>query len=387
MKLGGAGRWAALGCALLCAAAGRSAADSTGSHGGRARPPDELALARVLVARGDALWLTDARGKAPPTPIVGLPAPATGVRTIRTDAGGGNVLVELDGRWWWAPVSLDGRRNELQELPCGAGPARFTRKGDLVLCTGADGEALIVRLRDHKLFPRAVPAAGAAFIERDGVRELVWSDGTAVLAAPLADAKKVRTLAPAAPLRGLLAAPDGSRAVGVYKDHPLKSRGRVEAEERDQLFGFALDGTGARRRLIRDGVVIDWSWDARWLLVQDGAKACIARALGGQFKCWKGFTAVSISPDGAWALVLGPRAGADAAAAPEERASGGSGESASGEGGEGDHDEAEDDALGLPPGPLSLYRAKLAGPYTERPALVETLIDGAAVWLPPLSAP
>ncbi len=371
----------ALGCALLGAAAGHTAADTTPGHG-RARPPDELTLARVLVARGDALWLTDARGKAPQTPVVGLPAPAAGVRTIRSDATGARVLVELDGRWWWAPVSTDGTRNELQELPCGPGPARFTRKGDLVLCSGDDGQALIVRLRDGKRFPRAVPATGAAFIERDGVRALVWSDGTAVLAAPLADPTQVRTLAPTAPLRGLLAAPDGSRAVGVYKDHPLKSRGRVEPEERDQLFGFALDGTGARRRLIRDGVVIDWSWDSRWLLVQDGARACIARALGGQFKCWKGFTAVSISPDGAWALVLGPRAGADAAA-PEERTSGGSGESASGEGGEGDHDEAEDEATGLPPGPLSLYRAKLNGPYTERPALVETLLDGAAVWLPP----
>lgn len=371
---------------LVGALASSAAADATTpAHGGRVKPPDELMLARVLVARGDALWLTDARGKGPAVAVVGLPAPATGVRTIRTDAAGTRVLVELDGRWWWAPVSTDGSRNEVQELPCGAGPARFTRSGDLVLCAAATGEALIVRLRDGKLFPRAAPAAGAAFFEHDGVRELAWTDGTAVLAAPLARAGDVRTLAPSAPLRGLLASPDGTRAVGVYKDRSLKTRGRTADDEHDQLFGFALDGTGARRRLIRDGVVLDWSWDSRWLLVQDGAKACIARATGGQFKCWKGFTAVSLSPDGAWALVLGPRAGADAAAV-EEKPTGGSGESASGEGGEGEHDEDDADP-GLPPGPLSLYRAKLAGPYTEKPALVETMIDGAAVWLPPVTVP
>jgi hypothetical protein len=167
----------------------------------------------------------------------------------------------------------------------------------------------------------------------------------------------------------------------VYRDHPIKPK---DAPERDQLFGFALDGTAAKRRLIREGVVIDWSWDSHWLLVQDGVKACIARATGGQFKCWKGYTAISLSPDGAWALVLGPRsaaAGSDDSPTPSD-----SGESPAGEGGEGEHEDSDDVLVTLPSGPLSLFRAKLNGPYTERPALVETILDGAAVWLPPLSA-
>lgn len=42
--------------------------------------------------------------------------------------------------------------------------------------------------------------------------------------------------------------------------------------------------------------------------------------------------------------------------------------------------------MALPRGPLSLYRAKLNGPYTERPALVETVVDGAALWLPEATA-
>jgi hypothetical protein len=182
----------------------------------------------VLVARGDALWLTDGKGKGPQVPVVGLPAPAAGVRTLRTDAAGSRVLVELDGRWWWAPVATDGSRSELQELPCGAGPARFTRRGDLVLCAATSGEALIVRLRDGKLFPRGVPAAGAAFIEHAGGRELVWSDGAAVLAAPLQ--REDRGLLP--PVRG--ARPDG-RAGG---DHPALQRRHPDAR-RPRIAGGA----------------------------------------------------------------------------------------------------------------------------------------------------
>src|SRR5206468_4216752 len=77
----------------------------------------------------------------------------------------------------------------------------------------------------------------------------------------------------------------------------------------DVLATFALDGTASRRMLLRDGVVIDWSWDGAWLLLQHGAYACITRAVGGEYKCWKGYTAMSIAPDGKWALVLGPRKG------------------------------------------------------------------------------
>jgi hypothetical protein len=286
----------------------------------------------------------------------------------------------------------------LAELPCARGPARLSARGECVLCASPEGKARLVRLRDGKIFDRAAPAGAASLVEHDGTRELVWSDGDggAVMAAPLARAKETRVLAPAAPVRGFLAAPDGSRGVGVYRARPPKP---ARAPERDELFGFALDGTAARRRLIRDGVVLDWSWDAHWLLVQDGDKACIARATGGQFKCWKGFTAVSIAPDGAWALVLGPRSGGG-----DGDGGGGAGESGDGGGGEGGADEGGDEgtdgagdgaddsggaggvipdvAVALPVGPLSLYRAKLNGPYTERPSLVETVVDGAALWLP-----
>jgi hypothetical protein len=344
--------------------------------------------------------MTDTRGKSKAVEVATLPAGE--VRLIRTDAGGTTLLVDVGGRWSWTAVPAAGAPPAtLAELPCGAGPARFSATATFVLCASPDGKARLVRLRDGKTFDRAAPAAATALVERDGVRRLVWSEATeagVVKAAPLARMVDEVVLAPAAPMRGFLAAPDGSRGVGVYRARPRKPAG---APERDELFGFALDGTAGRRRLIRDGVVIDWSWDSRWLLVQDGDKACIARATGGQFKCWKGYTAVSIAPDGAWALVLGTRDDAAIGGAGGEDAEGkgkgkgkGKGDEAEGEAeGEGQADgEAEgggeeelDGAIALPKGPMSLYRAKLNGPYTEKPALIETVVDGAAVWLPATS--
>jgi hypothetical protein len=343
-------------------------------------------VGRVIFARGDSLWLTDALGKAAPLAIATLPGPASDVRTIRTDAAGDRLLVDDGGRWYWADVPAGGATATLALLPCGPGAARLARDGRAVLCADERGRAWFFRLSDGRGLPRDLPAASATFVERAGVRGLVWADGDsgAVVWSPLAT-RDPQPLAPAAPLRGLLAAPDGSRAVGTYRAPAVGQP--ISHDERDQLFGFALDGIGARRRLIRDGVALDWSWDSRWLLIQDRDAACIVRAVGGEYKCWKGFTAVSVAPDGTYALVLGPRPAAgttgDAAASDGD----GDGEGGGGEGGEGADedrdDEADDDAaIALPKGPLALYRATLAGPYSKTPAVIVSQVDGAAVWLP-----
>lgn len=373
-----------LGAALLALAVMPAIATAGG------RDPD----GRVVFARGDSLWLTDARGKAPAVAIAALPVPATDVRVLRTDAGGTRLLADLGGRWHWLTVPAAGATATFAPLPCAAGPARLSPGGDFVLCATATGRVQIVRLSDGRIFDRDVPIAGAAITERDGTRELVWQHDGGLVAAPLSIAATPsattppRVVAPAAPARGLVVSPDGTRAVGIYRaPHPRAP------SPRDQLFGFALDGTAARRRLIRDGIVLDWSADSTWLLVQDGTRACIARAVGGEYKCWKNFTPVSISPDGAFALFLGPRDGtaptaagdkADAPAAdkPADKPDDGEGE------GEGEADDTDepDVAAALPTASLSLFRAKLAGPYTERPALVEKVLDGAAVWLPPAPA-
>jgi hypothetical protein len=274
-----------------------------------------------------------------------------------------------------------------------------------------------------------VPPAGARTIGVGRERAVVWADAAGVWTAPKADPKRKTRVAPDAPLRGFLASPDGERAVGVYADQIYADVRHTRPAE--VLMTLQLDGQGARRKAIRDGVAVEWSHDSQWILVQDGASACIMRASGGQYKCWKGYTAASLSSDGHWGLVLGnrdgsknqaktkpakptksakpaksvkPRRTAPSAAAPSaaardaapgdmpwDRIDAPSDEPETGRPRDADADaDVDDDAPGMgddvsvapPSGPLSLYRIRLEGAFTDRPTLLVKVVDGAAVWIP-----
>jgi len=381
---------AAAPLALLAAAAAPAPA--------RAQPADELSATTIVYARGAALYRSDARGKGE-AELVPLPPRAT-VRALRTDAGGAVLLADLGGKWSWMP--LDGSARALTELPCADGPAQLATDGACVLCRNASkpDQSIIVNLKTGVQTPIAVPSPGARLVGAGAGRRLVWAD-KGIWSAPPGNPARKAQVAPEAPLRGLLPSPDGARAVGVYADVPLiGTPGAAKAKPADLLMGFALDGVGARRKGIRAGVAVEWSHDSQWVLVQDGGSACIMRAIGGQYKCWRGYTAVSIAPDGSYALVLGAQApqGKDKAApkgkAPAKPAAKPEPPKPAPPKPEGDPDQLEDsdgagaaapiDDVAVPPptGPLSLYRAKLDGPYTESPALLIKLVDGAAVWLP-----
>ena len=132
----------------------------------------------------------------------------------------------------------------------------------------------------------------------------MWATTDGVWSAPPGAPKQAKkSHASSAPLRSFLPSPDGAWAVGVYADEVYTDAHHKKPAE--ILMGFALDGEGARRKAIKNGVPLEWSHDSQWVLVQDGASACLMRAIGGQYKCWKGYTAASISPDGKWGLVLG----------------------------------------------------------------------------------
>jgi len=154
--------------------------------------------------------------------------------------------------------------------------------------------------------------------------------------------------------------------------------------------GFALDGEGARRKAIKAGMPLQWSHDSQWVLVQDGGSACLMHATGGEYKCWKGYTAASIAPDGKYGLFLGNRDGSHrqtpATKKQEDQKKKKPAPEAEGEGESGDTggDATEADVLVPPPsGPLSLFRARLEGSaFTESPALLTKIVDGAAVWVP-----
>jgi len=337
----------------LAAPAARASGDDT--------PPGS-----VIFARGGSLIRTDARGKGE-TEIATID-PKSHLRSLRTDAAGKVLLANVDRSWAWMP--LDGSAKTLEPLPCSDGPAQLEDDGSHVVCRGKQG-GLDIDLASGRAWP--VDIAVARIVGKAPERKFVWAANDGIWAAPPTRNPRARAtkVAPEPPLRGFLPSPDGTRGVGVYASDVYTDAHHTQPAE--VLMGFALDGIAARRKAIKSGVALEWSHDSEWVLVQDGSNACLMHATGGEYKCWRGYTAASISPDGKFALVLGGAAVKPTAKKPatgDEEA-------------EGDDNEAEDVAVPPPTGPLSLYRVKLEGsPYTETPSLVAKTVDGAAVWVP-----
>ena len=354
---------------------------------------DDFAGATVIFARGGSLYRIDPKGKNE-VEIATLGEGKKVVRNLQTDGAGKMLLVDLDGAWQWMP--LDGSAKSLTALSCGDGPAQLVEDGTCVLCRApgtAKSGSQIINLATGKQL--TIDQAGARVTGMGADRKLVWADKDGVwsVAPALAGNRKAaKKVAPEAPLRGFLPSPDGERALGVYSDEVY-----VDAHHKkpaDVLMGFQLDGEGARRKAIKSGVTLQWSHDSQWVLVQDGGQACLMHATGGEYKCWRGYTAASLSTDGKYGLFLGNRDGshkqtpvkkpdpkakdAKKKKAPEPPPD----EPAESEGE--DAEPAGDDVAVPPPsGPLSLFRAKLEGSaFTESPALIVKIVDGAAVWVP-----
>jgi hypothetical protein len=414
-------------------------AAALGTGVARADAPEDFDGASVIFARGAALYRVDARGKneveiaqlppgTAPAPVRGKAPPPPAVRALRTDGDGKVLLVDLAGSWAWMP--LDGGARQLTQLPCGDGPAQLSDDGSAVLCRapGAANRSIIVDLAPggRPAATAAAPVAidvppGAAGISGSGVeRRLAWADAAGVWTAPASDPRRKTHAAEGVPVRSFVPSPDGTHAIAVYADEVFADLHHKRSAE--VLMTLQLDGQGARRKAIRDGVPVEWSHDGQWVLVQDGASTCIMRISGGQYKCWRGLTAVSISSDGHWALALGNRDGSRSSRArPAARSSGPSGRAGKAgksgksgksararveepvpdpprpgdkpwdhidepsnepEAGEGSGSANDDISVELPTGPLALYRLRLEGAFTDRPTMLVKIVDGAAVWVP-----
>jgi hypothetical protein len=284
----------------------------------------------IVFVRENALWRVSAEGGEGAVEVAALGAET--VTGLVASPAGDAVLVEFGERVGW--VSLTGARAALRPLDCRP-PARFSPDGRYVSCTapGTAAKIAVYALPTEQRSLVDVPAAQVVgFIS--GSR-LVVADDAGIWAVPTEPGAQRALLAPHRPSGGLLIGPHGRRAVGVYpplSDH--KSPG---------LYVFRLDGQGVRRRLLPDATAVAWSRDDRWVAVQGERSACLVRATGGQYKCWKRFQALSMSPDGTYMLMGKPS-------------------------------EKE--------GRLDLFRGERDGVRPAAPRLLERAITGPAVWIP-----
>ena len=254
---------------------------------------------RVILARGPELLVitADAADTLQATELLRAGQEAiTGFQLAREA-----VVLESAKGVSWAPLPGDSSTSwspvVAAPLPCRP-PGRIALTGDWIACLGPDDVPQIFDVRASP--PRPVwsgPAgspvpdftqAGAVIVE-DGK---LWS--LSLTNAGSAATSRKQLLSPVRPTHHQVLSPDGKRAVGWF---PL-------AEGESALHVFRLDGRATRRRMMKNAVPVAWSSDSGWLLVQRGHRSCLVRAVGGHYKCWRGFSAVDVSAHGERLLLL-----------------------------------------------------------------------------------
>ncbi len=274
----------------------------------------------IYFARGGALFARPAAG-----------GDATPLPTDHALPAVDDLAVSADGHWLLASGGGSHRLYDLRR------PSAAPR---VIVCPhtvrlSADGNTALCDAGTGWLIAQDLLGIRRRVLVGDAVGATPMAGGDVILAksgALLRVGKGVREVAPNSPTGAWLPAPDGSRAVGVWTGgkHP-------------EMFTFRLDGHAVRRKLLHDGVPVAWSADSKWVLAQRNKRACIVRAVGGEYKCWRRYRARAIAPDGSFALV------------------------------ERDGDEK---------GTFDLYRAQLDGAEIARPVLLERGVNGAAAWAP-----
>lgn len=290
----------------------------------------------IVFVREAGLWRVSP-GSDEPVELAALGDDAAAVTRLAGSPRGDAVLVELGERVAWVPVGRGPGAGALRPLDC-APPARFTPDGRHLACTGPGGMLALYELPAGQGHEVDVPAAGVlGFV--DGAT-LVFADDVGLWAVPLARPEARSLLAPHRPSGALMIGPRGYRAAGMYPALPgHKSPG---------MYVFRLDGKGVRRRLLAGSTPLAWSRDGRWLAAQsERLGACLVRATGGEYKCWKRHRALGLAPDGSYLLL-------------SKRSS---------------DDDAKDERF-------DLYRGERNGVRPAAPRLVARGIAGPATWLP-----
>lgn len=274
------------GSALALALAPAVAALMLGSHASAGSPADPP-IGHLVFARDGALWRVPVVGEAEPTRLAALPDGEPELRTITSSANGRLLVLDLDGVAAWVQPGTDGEQRSVASTRC-RGPGRPSPDGSRLVCPGES--ATVVQPITWRSRALALEPSDAHFLGTDG--ELLIGGQDELRAVALADPTRTRVVAPHRPTADLLVAPNGERAIGRY-----------ERDGRAEVFAFRLDGTAARRKLGGDLHPRAWSPDSRWVLLGHERRACLARAVGGEYKCWERYTALAFSPDSRYVLL------------------------------------------------------------------------------------
>ena len=259
-------RWRCRPGRSRCALAEHSRAPTTTSRRHRDR----------VRARRRALSRPTPRGKGE-TEIATLPAKAHRARAAHRRARQGparrhrrHVVVDAARR-----LDEDADRSAVRRRP------RAARRGRRVRAVPQGATGLAHRQpRDRQGHAVDVPAPGARLAGTGAERKLVWADAQARLdRIRRGDAEAATKVAPEAPLRSLLPSPDGTHALGVYADEVFEDRASKKPAE--VLMVFALDGQGARRKAIQNGVPVEWSHDCA-VGARPGRRERVHHARGGR---------------------------------------------------------------------------------------------------------
>jgi len=259
--------------------------------GAKPKPPS----GRIIYVQKGAVWRAALAQPDKPEKLLVLPAAARKRPRLEAAGDGSALLIDLGRNAAWVDLASEPPAPPVY-LPC-RGRAHLSPGGELVLCASRVGDGTVAfRMRPRlgsSLLAGFDPAA-TALADLRGER-VVTADHDALWEASVARPDQRVRVAPHVPVGALSIAPDGQRAVGRYPD----------GQDGSSLFGFRLDGHGARRKL-GPGTPIAWSADSVWLAIFDQDIACAVKAVGGEYKCWNKYRPLAIDHDGSWMLIAKP---------------------------------------------------------------------------------
>lgn len=300
----------------------------------------------IVFTHAGALQSIAPDGKGGATELAKLPDDAGTPLWLEANPGGSLIAIELaKGAAWFVKGETS-----VREGGC-TGRARPAPNGDCVICAGASGPLMVNATKPETTHQLPASLREVNFLGPKPP-ELAALGAEGVFAFERRTVDQHRLLAKPGATSHLLVAPDGDRAVAIFGDG-----------DDSRVYSFQLDGEGVPRRIGGPGVPTAWSDDSAWVIVQEGTlppegsdegggesileapddgapvfdrtifaapaakkpppkkkpappkepqpqrprppavRACVVRAVGGESKCWDGYTGLALSPDSAYVLL------------------------------------------------------------------------------------